>query len=132
MDGLAGAGRLGRVLLHDADDLDLDVGKGVEGNVSDLVLAAVLLEAQAAARKQHVGFARGRQVRHAVAHKDDERARAVLRLGRRDGAVLLDGRCLVVAQRRVVPPDGCPLAVLRDIGVVGDDVDVFALEGSVS
>ena len=54
------------VHLGDLDHLLLDVCEGVEGDVVDLVLDAVLLESQTAASEEDVSFAGSREIRDAV------------------------------------------------------------------
>jgi hypothetical protein len=111
--------------LCNLDDLALDVGEGVEGDVGQVVLVAVLLEAESAAGKEDVGFAGGGEVGDAVTDEDDHGDGAVVALEAGRVLEVVDGLCLVVAELGVVEPDGLPLAaVRRDGGVVGDDVDV--------
>lgn len=110
------------ILTTDGLNLALDIGKGVEGGICDLVLKAVLLKTEATTGKEHVGFTSGGQIGDTVADEDDQGhlVRETFELG--TGARLVDGEGLVVAEFIIVAPDGFPGGAIDD-GVVGDDVD---------
>jgi hypothetical protein len=105
-------------------DGPLDIGKGVEGLVGNVVLDAVFLESETTTRKEDVGFARGGEVGHAISHEDDQRDLVLAKFGLGEGPRLVDGKRLVMTQLGVVAPDGLPFrSVGIDRGIVGDDLD---------
>lgn len=116
------------ILLHDLDNLLLDIGKGLEWNVRNLVLNAVLFQTKALASEQDVGLASSGEVGDTVADEDDEGDGAVFAFELGLGAGFLDGAGFVVAQVTIVEPEGFPLrAGGVYLGVVGDDVDMCGL-----
>lgn len=66
------------VLFSNLLELLADVGKGVEGDVVDVVFLAILLQPQATAGEEDVGFTGSRQVRDAVPNENDKRDGTIL------------------------------------------------------
>ena len=111
--------------LCNLDDFLLDIGKGIERNIRNLVLNAVLLKTEAAASEKNVGVAGSRQVRYTVADEDDHGDGAVFGFQLSGFLVLVDGELLVVTQLIVMAPLDLPRRpILRDISLVGHNINV--------
>ena len=104
--------------MSQTDTTEVDVQE-LEQEGFELLVGAVELVDQ-----QHRGAACVRLQRLQQRPRDQEPLGKELARAR-----LVDAEFLVVAQLRVVQPDGLPAAlpVVRNDGVVGDDVDVAAL-----
>lgn len=90
------------------DDLFLNVRKGVEGDVSQLVLDTVFFETKTATSKEHIGLTGGRQVGDTVTNEDDHGNGAVFAVEAGLVLVVVERLLLVVTELVVVQPDRLP------------------------
>lgn len=60
------------VLPCNADNLLLDIGKGVESNIRDLVIPAVLLEPQTPSGEKDICLTGSGKIRNTIADENDK------------------------------------------------------------
>lgn len=66
------------VFFHDPHELLLNARKGVEGDVCDIVLLAVLLEAESSPGEEHIRLSCGRKIRDSIADEDNQGNSAIV------------------------------------------------------
>jgi len=79
--GLSGTSGLFGVLLHDPDDLRLNVPERVERDVWDFASLAIFFKPETSPGKEHIGLPGGGKVRNTVSDKHNEGYRAVFTFG---------------------------------------------------
>ena len=79
------------IFNHNIIHLPLNIGKGIERNISDLILDTVFLEPETSAREEHIGFSRSGEVGNPVTDEDYEGDGAIFRFYLGLGLVFVDG-----------------------------------------
>lgn len=116
------------IFLHDLLNFSLNISKGIESNVCNLMLFAVFFEPESSASKKHISLARGRKVGNPVTNEHDERNFVVICLFICYCSSLLDGQSFVMSEIRIMTPDGLPFrAVFCDLGIIRYNVDMCGL-----
>jgi len=116
------------VVFDNAGDFAFNILEGIERDVGDLVLNAVLLKPEATTSEQDISFTSSWEIGDTVANENDQWGFLVRVAVRSLCPCFLNGSSFIVTEIGVILPNNFPLTpILRDQSVVGDNVDVFCL-----